>query len=212
MRSIFFIAFLVLLDGCYGWGGIHGNREKKSWLQAVSHRNLPAGIFWGGGLLFHVLCLPLPLLAGVSILNRMHAACSHSGLLPGSQDTNFMVVAHDGLRGRIPALAWRWNYSFRWPVREGQNGWPPASGKWEGQSNWGIKKGRWSLTTFIYLFPPDYKNKIMVLFHSLFFVQYLLWRLSVRTNCFSPWSLLIKFPVDGIGPCCSLPDPQHPAQ
>ena len=44
-------------------------------------------------------------------LSHMHAACSHSGQLPGWQDTDFMVVAHDGLRGRIPALAWRWIYS-----------------------------------------------------------------------------------------------------
>lgn len=38
------------------------------------------------------------------ILSCMHAACNRSGQLPGSQDTDFMVVAYDGLRAGFQPL------------------------------------------------------------------------------------------------------------
>lgn len=50
---------------------------------------------------------PFHSLQGVRVLSRMHAVCNHSGQLPGSRDTDFMVVVSDGLRGRFPAFAWR---------------------------------------------------------------------------------------------------------
>ena len=75
----------------------------------------------------------------------MHAACGHSGQLPGWQDTDFMAVAHDSVRGRIPALAWRWTYSSWWRLQEGQSRWPPVSGKGRGRVIKGLKKKKMDL-------------------------------------------------------------------
>lgn len=71
----------------------------------VSYQNLTRGRHvFGGERSSHACCPLFPLLAGVRICH-MRAACGHSGQLPGWQDTDFMAVAHDGARGRIPALA-----------------------------------------------------------------------------------------------------------
>lgn len=107
----------------------------------MSDQNLTTGRHvLGGGVLVHALCLLFPLPAGGENVRHVQAACSHSGQLPGFQDTDFMAVAHDGLRGRIPALAWRWNYSSWWRLREGQRCWPPVSGKGRGWVIKGLKK------------------------------------------------------------------------
>ena len=51
MRSIFFIASLVLLDVCFGWGEIRGNLEKKPRLQAcvISEPHYRQACFGGRG-------------------------------------------------------------------------------------------------------------------------------------------------------------------
>lgn len=74
------------------------------------------------GFSFILSAHPFHSLLGVRVLSHVHAACSHSGQLPGSQDTGFLIVAYDDLRGRIPALAWRWNYlPDGWRLQEGQS-------------------------------------------------------------------------------------------
>ena len=127
----------------------------------VSYQNLTRGrhVFWGWEVLIHACCLLFPLLAGGENLSHMHAACSHSGQLPGWQDTDFMVVAHDGLRGRIPALAWRWIYSSWWRLQEGRSCWPPVSGKGRGRIINGLKKKKGGFKNIHFLLM--YKNNAL---------------------------------------------------
>ena len=133
--------------------------ERNPDCKLVSYQNLTRGrhVFGGWDILIHACCPLFPLLAGGENLSHMHAACSHYGQLPGWQDTDFMVVAHDGLRGRIPALSWRWNYSSWWRLQEGQSHWPPVSGKGKGRVIKGLKTKKGEFKNIIH-FLQMYKN------------------------------------------------------